>query len=182
MAVLEQLKERFPQAIRGEDLSCGQTMVYVDRDYLLEVMTFLHDELEFDHLADLCGVDYLGWKGKKKKPERFEVVYNLYSIKKRELLRIKVSVPEKDPWVPSVTKIWQVANWFERECYDMFGIRFKGHPDLRRILMPEDWKGHPLRKDYPLEPEEEWGTYEKLREKSRVLSRYEWGDRKIREG
>ena len=181
MEAVTKLKERFPRAILKEETSCEQVVVYVDRHYLPEVMEFLHEELGFDHLADLCGVDYLGWKGKAKKPERFEVVYNLYSIGKRDFLRIKVPVPENDPWVPSVTNIWQVANWFERECYDMFGIRFEGHPDLRRLLMPEDWEGYPLRKDYPLQPEEEWPEYENLKAKARALSRYEWGDRKVRE-
>ncbi len=182
MEAVAKLKERFGGAILGEEVSAGQTAIYVKREAVEEVLRYLHDELGFDHLADLCGVDYLGWKGKKKKPERFEVVYNLYSIKNRTFLRVKVPVPESDPWVPTVTGIWGVANWFERECYDMFGIKFKGHPDLRRLLMPEDWPGHPLRKDYPLELEEEWLEYEKLREKARELSRYEWGDRKVRGG
>ena len=182
MSVVEKLRERFGTAILGEEVSCDQISVYVDREVLPEIMRFLHDELDFKHLADLCGVDYLGWKGKRQKKERFEVVYNLYSISRKELLRIKVSVPEEDPRVPSVTSIWQVANWFERECYDMFGIRFEGHPDLRRLLMPENWPGHPLRKDHPLELEEEWPEYEKLREKARELSRYEWGDRRVRGG
>jgi len=182
MSVVEKLKERFGSVVYGEEVSGDQTSVYVERERVVEVMRYLHDELDFKHLADLCGVDYLGWKGKGKRPERFEVVYNLYSLSRRELLRVKVAVPENDPRVPSVTGIWRVANWFERECYDMFGIRFEGHPDLRRLLMPEDWSGHPLRKDYPLEPEEEWPGYEELRRKARELSRYEWGDRRVREG
>ena len=182
MKVVERLRERFGGAILGEEVSCDQVSLYVEREALPEIMRFLHDELDFKHLADLCGVDYLGWKGKRKKPARFEVVYNLYSLSRKELLRIKVPVPEEDARVPSVTSIWRVANWFERECYDMFGIRFEGHPDLRRLLMPEDWAGHPLRKDHPLELEEEWPEYEKLREKARELSRYEWGDRRVRGG
>ncbi len=173
----KELKERFPKFFLSSEVSSGQLSCYIKREGLLEVMEFLHRE-GFDHLVDLCGVDYLGWKGKKKKPERFEVVYNLYSIKNREFLRVKVPVPEGDPWVPSVTKIWAVANWFERECYDMFGIEFKGHPDLRRLLMPESWQGHPLRKDYPLELSEEWSEFEALKKKARELSSYEWGGRR----
>ncbi len=182
MNVVEILKEKFGAAILGEETTADQIGIYVSREVLPQVMRFLHDELDFKHLADLCGVDYLGWKGKRKKAERFEVVYNLYSLSRRELLRIKVPVPESDPRVPSVTSIWRVANWFERECYDLLGIRFEGHPDLRRLLMPENWSGHPLRKDYPLEPEEEWKDYAELREKARELSRYEWGDRRVRGG
>ncbi len=180
MKALELLKEKFPEAILGEESSAGQVSVYVKRERLLPVMRFLHAELQFDHLADLCGVDYLGWKGKNKKAERFEVVYNLYSIPQRAFLRVKVSVPEEDPWVPSVTSIWEVANWFEREVYDMLGVRFEGHPDLRRLLMPEDWEGHPLRKDYPLEIEEEWPAYQDLKQKACELSRFEWGERRLR--
>ena len=177
MKTEEILKEKFSPAILEIEIFADQTTFYIKREYLLKVIQFLHKELQFDHLADLCAVDYLGWKGKKKKFERFEVVYNLYSLSKREFLRLKVPVPEDDPWVPTVTGIWKVANWFEREVFDMFGITFKGHPDLRRLLMPEDWKGHPLRKDYPLELEEEWPEYARLQEKAQELSQYEWKGR-----
>jgi len=180
--VVEKLKERFGAAVLAEEVSCGQQVVFISRESLPEVVRFLHDEMDFKHLPDLCGVDYKGYKPKRPVSERFEVVYNLYSISRRELLRLRVPVPEEDPRVPSVTSIFRVANWFERECYDMFGIRFEGHPDLRRLLMPEDWEGHPLRKDYPLEPEKEWPEYERLREKARELSRYEWGGRRVRGG
>ncbi|MBI3593015.1 MAG: NADH-quinone oxidoreductase subunit C, partial [Nitrospirae bacterium] len=120
---------------------------------------YLHDtpELYFNYLEDLCGVDYHG-----KKEPRFEVVYHLYSLRHRHMLRIKAEVPEDDCAIESVVDIWAGANWHERECYDMFGVTFRGHPDHRRILMPEDWAGHPLRKDYPLKSdlgEMEWEGY-----------------------
>ena len=99
----------------------------------------------FDVLMDLFAVDYLHWE---EKSERFEVVYNLYSTSKRQRLFVKIGVTEKDPAVDSVSSIWPAANWFEREAWDMFGVSFKGHPDLRRILMYDGFEGHALRKDY----------------------------------
>jgi NADH-quinone oxidoreductase subunit C len=93
---------------------------------------------------------------------RFDVVYNLYSVSKSHRIRLKVRVDDGES-VPSVTSVWSTANWHEREVFDMFGIRFDGHPDLRRILMPEDWEGHPLRKDFPLTKEEVMFNYNKDR-------------------
>lgn len=164
--LLKNLKEKFPRYIL--DLKEGDpTTLTVKREGFLEIMQFLKGE-GFNHLIDLCGVDYLNYKPEAK-PERFEVVYHLYSISRKELLRVKVPIPEKDCWQYSLTALWKTANWFERECYDMFGIVFKGHPDLRRILMPEDWEGFPLRKDYPLqlEEEKEWKVYRELKTKAR---------------
>ena len=177
MVAVEKLKERFPNEIVRVEESAGQTAVVVRRDKIVDILRFLHQgdvELSFDHLADLTAVDWLG----KKKP-RFEVVYNLYSIRNKQYLRIKAQVPEEDPRLSSVTCIWKTANWFEREVYDMFGIVFEGHPDLRRLIMPEDWEGYPLRKDYPLflEPEQEWPGYARLREKARDLAQYDWYQR-----
>jgi NADH-quinone oxidoreductase subunit C len=100
----------------------------------------------FDMLIELFGVDFLHWE---EKALRFEVVYNLYSTAKRERVFLKVGVGEKDPSVRSVTPLWPAADWYEREVWDMFGIRFDGHPNLKRILMYEEFQGHPLRKDYP---------------------------------
>lgn len=154
---------KFILEVREEDLPT----VIIKRDGFLEFIDFLRKE-GFNHLLDLCAVDYLNYKPEKK-IERFEVVYHLYSIPKRELLRVKVPIAESDCWQYSLTSFWKTANWFERECFDMFGIRFKGHPDLRRLLMPEDWEGHPLRKDYPVElPEEkEWKAYRKFKTKAK---------------
>ena len=133
---------------------------------------YLHDDpdLYFDYLVDVCGVDYLG-----KKEKRFEVVYHLYSVKHRHAIRLKAEVGEEEPVIDSVTSVWVGAGWHEREAFDLYGIRFNGHPDLRRILMPEDWEGHPLRKDYPLKgPATEWRGFEDVLERSRRFRDYEW--------
>ncbi len=118
--------------------------VYIEREDALSFFKSKKNE-GFDVLMDLFVIDYLHWE---EKAERFEVVYNLYSTAKRERLFFKVSVPEKDASADSVQSVWPSANWFEREAWDMFGVSFKGHPDLRRILMYEEFKGHALRKDY----------------------------------
>ena len=173
MLAVEKLKERFPEDLLEVFESAGQTVVVVRRERVVDVLRFLKEDVEllFDHLADLTAVDWLG-----KKTPRFEVVYTLYSIRYKQYLRVKAPVPEDDPKIQTVSHLWKTANWFEREVYDMFGLLFEGHPDLRRLLMPDDWEGYPLRKDYPLflEPEKEWPTYKELREKTRELARYDW--------
>jgi NADH-quinone oxidoreductase subunit C len=133
----------------------GQAVVIVERAGLSEALRTLrdHPETRFDVLSDVTAVDYLG------RTPRFEVVYQLYSLSRNHRLRVKVPVPEDDAVVPSAAGLWKSALWAEREVWDMFGIRFDGHPDLRRILMYEEFVGHPLRKDYavnrrqPLVPE-----------------------------
>ena len=128
------------------ELVRGQAVVVVEREHLLSVLATLRDHAEtsFDLLSDLTAVDYLG------RSPRFEVVYQLYSLVQNHRLRVKVPVPEEDAVVPSAVPLWKSALWSEREVWDMFGIRFTGHPDLRRILMYEQFVGHPLRKDYPV--------------------------------
>jgi NADH-quinone oxidoreductase subunit C len=131
--------------------SRGQRVVHVDRvGYLALLKALVADGY---HLcADLCAVDYLTHPGRALPdgiaPERFEVVLNLLSIEKAERLRVRVQVPESDPSLATAFDVWPGTEAMEREAFDMFGIRFDGHPDLTRILMPEDWDGHPLRKDY----------------------------------
>jgi len=110
-----------------------------------EVATWLRDQAKFDYCSDLTAVDW-----PTRADVRFDVVYCLYSTTARVRVRVKVRVADGTA-VPSVATVWPAANWLEREVFDMFGIRFEGHPDLRRILMPEEWQGHPQRKDYPLE-------------------------------
>ncbi len=129
----------------------GDHTAVVERSALLDVLRFCRDEadLGFDILMDLTAVDYLKYPGREFGP-RFEVVYHLYSLAHNHRLRLKVRVEEDDARVPSAVPLWPVANWFEREVWDMFGIRFDGHPDLRRLLMYEEFQGHPLRKDYPV--------------------------------
>ena len=164
--LFKEIKERFSKIlIKLEEKDCP--VITVKREGFLDFMKFLKD-FGFKHLIDLCGVDYLNYKPEKKE-ERFEVVYHLYNLEKRVLIRVKVPIPESDCWQYSLTSLWGTANWFERECWDMFGIKFKGHPDLRRLLMPEDWEGFPLRKDYPLylEEEREWKVYKELKRKAK---------------
>jgi NADH-quinone oxidoreductase subunit C len=128
------------------EAACGQAVVVVERDVLADTLRTLrdHPELRFEMLSDLTAVDYLG------RTPRFEVVYQLFSLSRHQRLRVKVPVPEHDPVVPTASAIWKSANWAERETFDMFGIRFEGHPDLRRILMYPEFTGFPLRKDYPV--------------------------------
>lgn len=116
----------------------------VRREDLVALCRWLRDNPEFD-MAYLSFVSAIDW------PDRFEVVYHLWSPARRQEVTLKVPVPKEDAWVPSVVEVWQGADWHERETYDLFGIVFEGHPNLRRILMSPDWKGHPLRKDYVYE-------------------------------
>ncbi|MFQ5706151.1 MAG: NADH-quinone oxidoreductase subunit D [bacterium] len=142
----KKLRENFSDFLQECYTYRGDAIAVVDKTAIFEVCQFLRDDpqLSYDLLVDLAGVDYLG------RDPRFEVVYHLHSFADNKRLRIKVPVDERDPQVQTVSPLWSVANWFEREVWDMFGIRFKGHPDLRRILMYDEFKGHPLRKDYPI--------------------------------
>jgi NADH-quinone oxidoreductase subunit C len=132
-------------------LSFGQQVVYCTRDGYLELMTALKAD-GFEMCVDVCGVDYLTHVGRTMPtgmaPERFEVVASLLSMAGHSRIRIRVQVPEDEPVVATLFDLWPGTEALEREVFDMFGIRFDGHPDLTRILMPEDWEGHPLRKDY----------------------------------
>ncbi len=143
--LIEKIKARFGGAILQAEDSRGESVIVVDREHALEVMRALHDDPEFAFamLADVTAVDWLD------RDPRFEVVYQLKSLTRPHRLRFKIRVPGADAWVPSSYPIWKSADWLERECFDMFGINFKGHPDLRRILLYDSFSGHPLRKDYP---------------------------------
>ncbi|MGH9705046.1 MAG: NADH-quinone oxidoreductase subunit C [Candidatus Acidiferrales bacterium] len=120
-----------------------QAILIVARERLIEVATYCRDEEKFDYLVDLTAVDW------PKRERRFDLILNLYSFPKNERLRLKIYLGENEP-VASVSGVWPTANWLEREAYDMFGIVFEGHPDLRRILLPDEWQGFPLRKDYDI--------------------------------
>jgi NADH-quinone oxidoreductase subunit C len=141
----ERLKEKFPEAVRAVDEFRGETHITVDKGQLRAVMTFLKDSEEtlYDLLVDIAGVD------SGSGSPRFQVVYLLHSMKYNNRLMIKIGVAEGAA-VDTVSDLWKAADWMEREVYDMFGIEFSHHPDLRRILLPDDFVGHPLRKDYPL--------------------------------
>jgi NADH-quinone oxidoreductase subunit C len=134
-------------AVEGAKFDRGELSIYIRRDAIREACAILRDDpgLRFNFLSDLTCVDWY------PSDPRFEVVYHLFSIPKKFRVRLKVKLGGDDPSVESITSVWPAANYFEREVFDLFGIRFEGHPYLRRIMMPENWEGHPLRKDYPVE-------------------------------
>ena len=140
------LRTAIPEAVEQLSYWVGDWTVIVPSTSLLDVARFLKasDEGSFDYCSDVTASD---WPPRRK---RFDLIYCLYSTRRRHRVRIKVRAGEAEP-VPSVTGVWPAANWLEREVWDMFGVTIVGHPDLRRILMPERWQGHPQRKDYPLE-------------------------------
>jgi NADH-quinone oxidoreductase subunit C len=144
--IVKKIKEKFPEAVSDVKTFRDELTLYIERDSISMVAKYLrdNDELDFDFLSDLCGVDRIS------SDNAFEVVYHLYSIKRNHRVRLKAQIPASKPTISTVTDIWKTANWHEREAYDMFGIVFEGHPSLERILTPDGFEGHPLRKDYPL--------------------------------
>ncbi len=144
---LRALLEQLPDAVVSTHAQHGDATALVDAARVVEVMRLLRDApgLDFDMLMDVTAVDYLG------SSPRFEVVYHLYSLGGNQRVRIKAGVPEEPAEIDSVAELWPSANWMEREVWDMYGIRFRGHPDLRRILLYDEFEGHPLRKDYQKE-------------------------------
>lgn len=151
------IREAFPEAILTVDTFRGDTRILVKREQIVDILTLMRDDpdLQYNFFSECLGVDYLD----RRDDYRFEVVYNLYSIAYEKngvktghnhRIFIKVPVPEDDPIVPSAVHVYPAANFPEREIFDMFGVQFHGHPDMRRILMSDDWVGHPQRKDYPL--------------------------------
>jgi len=144
------IEEKFAGQVLGTTAHVGQVGVSLKSDMIKDVCLYLRDEpmLRMDLLVDLTAVDFSAYPGDTG--PRFEVVYNLISTTYRHRIRLKVRVPEEDPRIDTVSSIWQTANWHERETFDLMGIKFDGHPDLRRILLAEDWEGHPLRKEYPV--------------------------------
>jgi NADH-quinone oxidoreductase subunit C len=149
--LIDLIKQEFGESITEAVATLDQQIIRVKKESLLEVSRFLHDKGEFDMCNDLTAVHWPDRKG-----QEFDVVMFLYAVAKNRRLRVKTAVAEGES-CPSVTSIWAGANWMEREVFDMFGVKFDGHPDLRRILLPEDWPGHPLRKEYPIEyRDNEW--------------------------
>ncbi len=152
-ALIDRIKERFGEVITEAVATLGQQILRVSKGSYLELCNFLHDDDEalFDMCVDLTAIHWPDRAG-----EEFDLVILLYSVPKNRRLRVKASLADGDA-CPSVTTIWAGADWMEREVFDMFGIRFDGHPDMRRILLPEDWPGYPLRKEYPIEyRDNEW--------------------------
>lgn len=172
VAIIDRLKAEFPDEILQGYVNQGQGAVVVRPGRIVELLRWLRDDasMRMNHLRSLCGVD----NGRRKEPglSRFEVVYNLYSIPLRHEIRIRAEVGDKEPAVDSVVPLWPGADWLERETFDLLGIHFNNHPDLRRVLMPEDWSGHPLRKDYPLKGKEEWVGMTELLEKVKELDQH----------
>ena len=152
MTLRQIIQEQFPQdIIEAHDFRGDETLL-IRAAALKAVARFLKEtpQMDFNFLMDLTAVDYLFYAGGRGPKEwRFEVVYHFYSLKHNHRIRIKIPVDEKNPEVDSLSDLWASANWYEREVWDMFGIRFKGHPNLKRILMYEEFQGHALRKDYP---------------------------------
>ena len=145
--LIDKLKQRFGAELLAAESSHGEEVITVGRDAAPAVLRALRDEPDFDFkfLIDLTAVDWMG------REPRFEVVYQLKSLSRNHRLRVKVPLPGDDAWIKSAVELWKSADWVERECFDMFGIDFKDHPDLRRILMYDSFVGHPLRKDYPVD-------------------------------
>lgn len=142
---VDRLKAQFGGTVLAVSEFRGETTVVVNKEEIVAVCAYLKKELGYNFLTDLCAIDYLG------QAPRFMMVYQLYNIGTHQRLRIKAAVEESDARIDTVSSVWATANWLERECFDLMGIVFNNHPDPRRILMPDDWVGHPLRKDYPVQ-------------------------------
>jgi len=166
--VVKTLRELLGDAFLEEGEFRGQRFIILQKSGLRKAIKTLK-EFGFNHLQTLTAVDYLNLDSKSA---RFEVVYQLYSLDKRLQIRLRVKVSEDDPEVDSIVDLYPVANFLEREVYDLFGIKFKGHPNLKRILLPENWEGFPLRKDYPLEPDEKPADFIELKKLNEELLKY----------
>lgn len=142
-SLIQSIRAKVASDILGYHSYLGDDTILVKRESIFPLMKLLKEQFQFETLADLSAVDYLGQE------PRFEMVYHLNSLERNIRLRVKAGVRENEE-VDSLTPLWPIANWLEREVWDMFGIRFKNHPDLRRLLMYDEFEGHPLRKDYPI--------------------------------
>lgn len=156
--LIKRFVETFREYIETWGEFRGQYFVIIkNKEKIRDLVVYLKS-YNFDHLQMLTCVDYY----KRRENFRFEVVYQFYSISEKISLRIRVLIPEDDLEIDSIVDLYPVSNFFEREIFDMFGIKFRGHPNLKRILLPENWRGHPLRKDYPLQPQEKPEEFIKL--------------------
>jgi NADH-quinone oxidoreductase subunit C len=145
---IERIKDKFGDAVTKVLSRCGDDTATVKREKWLEAAAYARDELGFDLFVDLTAVDYLG---REEGLERFEVVLHLRNMESGKRIRLKSRVPAESPMIASLISLYKGANWFERECHEMYGIEFMGHPDLRPLLLYPEFKGHPLRKDYPID-------------------------------
>ena len=142
--VLTALQAWNAEAVTSSSTELGETVAWVRPEKIVDVCRYLRDEQGFERLSGLSVIDRYPLE------PRFEVLYLLHSISRNVRLKLKVALPGADPVVASVTSVWEGANWYEREAFDLFGVRFEGHPNLKRLLMPEEWVGHPLRRDFPV--------------------------------
>lgn len=148
--MVAKLKRRYGSGIREASSYLGQNYMVVEPSIVHELLTILRDEEHFDYCVDVTAVHY------PQREKQFDVLWILYSFEHNQRIRVKILIADGDS-VPSVVSLWPTSNWLEREVFDMFGIRFDGHPDLKRILLPDGWKGYPLRKDYGIiQQDQEW--------------------------
>jgi NADH-quinone oxidoreductase subunit C len=148
--MVAKLKRQFGSGVSESSTYLGQNYLVVDRSLIPEILHVLRDQEQFDYCVDITAIH------RPDRPKQFEVVWILYSFARNERIRVKTGIADGEA-LPSSVPIWPTANWLEREVYDMFGIHFDGHPDMKRILLPEGWKGHPLRKDYSIiQQDTEW--------------------------
>jgi len=146
--IVEKIKTDQGKAINSSEVNLGDSVIFVGAERIHDIAEYLKNDpdLDFDYLSNITGTDYLN----EEREPRFEVVYELHSIKKNHSIRIRVGLAEEDPTIPTVSDLWKGALYPERELFDMFGFNIKGHSNLSRLIMPEEWEGNPLRKDYPL--------------------------------
>lgn len=146
------LQEKFPGALKEVVLSAGETTLVLEAARAKDILRFMKSERGFNYLVDVSSAHW---------PDdgRIDVVYQVRNLSTRDQVRVRVALPVEDPCTETVSDIWRTANWLEREVYDLMGVQFLGHPDLRRIMTPEDFEGHPLRKEYPMEGDDEWRNY-----------------------
>lgn len=143
-SILDKIRDKLGDDLHAVYEEYAYPLLRINRDRLKEACRFMKDDLHFIYLTDIFGTDRFTAE------DRFEVIYHMVSLREQQRFFIKVYVEEEHPVLPTMTDIWKSANWYEREVYDMFGIRFEGHPDMRRIFLPEDMKYYPLRKEFPL--------------------------------
>ena len=146
--IVEKIKTDQGKAINSSEVNLGDSVILVGAERIHDIGEYLKNDpdLDFDYLSNITGTDYLN----EEREPRFEVVYELHSIEKNHSIRIRVGLDEEDPTIPTVSDLWKGALYPERELFDMFGFNIKGHSNLSRLIMPEEWEGNPLRKDYPL--------------------------------
>ena len=146
--IVEKINTDQGKAIHSSEVNLGDSVLFVGAERIHDIAEYLKNDpdLNFDYLSNITGADYLN----EEREPRFEVVYELHSIEKNHSIRIRVGLDEEDPTIPTVSDLWKGAHYPERELFDMFGFNVEGHPNLSRLIMPEEWEGNPLRKDYPL--------------------------------